>query len=69
MRVFALCVVVWPQLRSWQQDDTAVTAIEYALMAALVAVVIVGAVVALGSDLKDTYDYVANCVKNLSCQA
>jgi pilus assembly protein Flp/PilA len=41
------------------RDDAGVTAIEYALIAALVAVVIVVAVTAVGTHLKTTYNSVA----------
>lgn len=59
---------VWAWVESWRAEETAVTAIEYALIAALIAVVIVGSVAAVGSELNQTYLYVSNCVKNLSCQ-
>lgn len=52
----------------WLQDDVGVTAIEYALMAALIAVVIVGSVAAVGTQLGAAYGYVADCVRNLSCK-
>lgn len=53
--------------REWLGADAAVTSIEYALIGVLVAVVIVGAVTAVGIEVGDAFDYVANCVKNLSC--
>lgn len=57
----------WTRFRQWARADAGVTAIEYALIAALIAVIIIGSVTMVGSELKATYDYVANCVKNLSC--
>jgi pilus assembly protein Flp/PilA len=43
-----------------KMDKRAVTAIEYALIAALIAVVIIGAVTALGSGVKNTFNGVAS---------
>jgi pilus assembly protein Flp/PilA len=41
-------------------DKRAVTAIEYALIAALIAVVIIGAVTTLGSNVSSTFNKVAS---------
>jgi len=41
-------------------DKRAVTAIEYALIAALIAVVIIGAVTSLGSGVSSTFNKVAS---------
>jgi pilus assembly protein Flp/PilA len=41
-------------------DKRAVTAIEYALIAALIAVVIIGAVTTLGSKVSSTFNAVAS---------
>jgi pilus assembly protein Flp/PilA len=43
-----------------RQDQRAVTAIEYALIAALIAVVIVGAATQLGSTVSSTFNSVAS---------
>jgi pilus assembly protein Flp/PilA len=48
------------KLHSLKADRRAVTAIEYALIAALIAVVIIGAVSALGTDAKNTFSSVAS---------
>jgi len=40
-------------------DESGVTAIEYGLIAALIAVVIIGAVSSLGTGLKNTFNSVA----------
>ena len=42
------------------QDKRAVTAIEYALIAALIAVVIIGAVSALGTNISSTFNTVSS---------
>ena len=43
----------------FSQDKSGATAIEYGLIAALVAVVIIGGVTAAGTSLSDTFDCVA----------
>lgn len=48
-------------LRRLGRDEGA-TAVEYGLMVALIAVVIIGAVFALGGNLEGTFQDVANCV-------
>jgi pilus assembly protein Flp/PilA len=45
---------------SLKSDKRAVTAIEYALIAALIAVVIIGAVTTLGSGVSNTFNSVAS---------
>jgi pilus assembly protein Flp/PilA len=44
----------------WLTDRRAVTAIEYALIAALIAVVIIGAVSGLGKGVQNTFNKVAS---------
>ncbi len=41
--------------KSLWKDDSGATAIEYGLLAALIAVVIIGVVASLGSTLQDTF--------------
>jgi Flp pilus assembly pilin Flp len=55
------------QFNSWILADEGVTSVEYAMVGVLIAVVIVGAVTSVGLELGDAFDYIANCVKNLSC--
>jgi len=43
-----------------KNDKRAVTAIEYALIAALIAVVIIGAVTSLGTGVSSTFNKVAS---------
>ena len=45
------------------RDDSGATAIEYGLIAALIAVVVIGAVTAVGSGLSTTFDTVSSKVK------
>jgi pilus assembly protein Flp/PilA len=47
-------------VRAFRSDDKAVTAIEYALIAALIAAVIVTAVSTLGHDVGATFNSVAS---------
>ncbi|WP_297489978.1 Flp family type IVb pilin [Acidocella sp.] len=48
---------IFPLLR---RDDRAVTAIEYALIAALIAVVIVGAATTLGTHVGSTFNKISS---------
>jgi pilus assembly protein Flp/PilA len=48
------------RLRRFIRDQAGVTAIEYGLIAALIAVVIIGAVTALGTSVQSTFSTVAN---------
>jgi pilus assembly protein Flp/PilA len=45
--------------RRFVNDQSGVTAIEYGLIAALIAVVIIGAVTALGTSVQSTFSTVA----------
>ncbi|MYL82438.1 Flp family type IVb pilin [Desulfovibrio aerotolerans] len=42
------------------RDEEGATAVEYGLMAALIAAVIIAAVTSIGSNLKDVFDNVAS---------
>lgn len=44
-------------------DQSGATAIEYGLIAALIAVVIIGAVTTIGTNLKGTFNNVSNAVQ------
>jgi pilus assembly protein Flp/PilA len=50
-------------LQRFWRDDTGATAIEYALIASGVSVVIVGTVATLGSNVKNFYSSVATAMK------
>ena len=52
---------------SFCADESGVTAIEYALIGALIAVVIAGAVVTVGSSLNNLFTSVANCFPSGGC--
>jgi len=44
------------------RNETGATAVEYGLLVALIAAVIVGAVTLLGGNLRDTFNYIATIV-------
>ena len=48
--------------RQLQRDDRGATAVEYGLMVALIAMVIVTAVALIGTNLTSVFDKVANAV-------
>lgn len=45
------------------QDEDGVTAIEYGLIAALIAIVIIGAVTSVGQNLNIVFDTIANALE------
>jgi pilus assembly protein Flp/PilA len=54
-------------LAKFTADRTAVTAIEYALIAALIAVVIVGSLTSLGVNISATFTTAADALKTNGC--
>ena len=50
------------KLLRFLKDDKGASAVEYALLVAMVAAVIVGAVTLVGGNLKTTFDYVSSIV-------
>jgi pilus assembly protein Flp/PilA len=50
------------RLRRLLKNETGASAVEYGLLVALIAAVIVGAVTLLGGNLKATFDYIASIV-------
>ena len=49
-------------IQQFFRDEQGVTAIEYGLIAALIAVVIIGAVTVVGTQLKSTFNEVATAL-------
>ncbi|AOJ07856.1 Flp family type IVb pilin [Burkholderia mayonis] len=47
---------------SWLRDESGVSAIEYALIAALIAIVIIGSVQVVGTNLQSVFSTVASDV-------
>ncbi len=50
------------RLLSFLKDDHGASAVEYGLLVALIAAVIVGAVTLLGGNLQATFNYIASIV-------
>ena len=56
-------------LSNFLKDRSGATAIEYGLIAALIAVVIIGAVTTLGTTLSDTFGTISTEIKDAQKQA
>jgi len=53
-------------VKRFVKDEEGVTAIEYGMIAALIAVVIAGAVVTVGTNLNNVFTTIATCLSGLS---
>lgn len=53
--------------RRFLRDDEGVTAIEYGLIAALIAVVIIGGVTLVGTALDTTFTEISTCLTGGAC--
>jgi pilus assembly protein Flp/PilA len=51
------------QIKTFLRDEAGATAIEYGLIAALIAVVIIGAVTVVGTSLSTTFSAVSTSIK------
>jgi pilus assembly protein Flp/PilA len=49
-------------MRRFLQSESGATAIEYGLIAALIAVVVIGAVTAVGTNLRTTFNHISSNV-------
>jgi pilus assembly protein Flp/PilA len=56
----------WAELRERLSEDRGATAVEYALMVALIAVVIIAAVTLLGTSASDKFSQVGSAVSGAS---
>jgi pilus assembly protein Flp/PilA len=54
---------MWQRLRAFMKDDTGATAIEYAIIAAGLSIVIVAAVDGIGTKLNTTFGSVSTQLK------
>ncbi|MCZ6494937.1 MAG: Flp family type IVb pilin [Alphaproteobacteria bacterium] len=54
--------MIW--LKSLIEQDEGVTAIEYGLIAALIAVVIIAAITVVGTELQDTFTSISDALVN-----
>jgi len=59
LKHFGSLTTVFAKLRS---EDRGVTSVEYGLMVALIAIVIIVAVTLLGTNLSSLFNYVANAI-------
>ena len=55
---------LWNKLVSFAKDESGPTAVEYAVMLALIIVVCIAAVTALGTNAANTFSYVGTKVGN-----
>ncbi|MDH3346635.1 MAG: Flp family type IVb pilin [Desulfobulbaceae bacterium] len=55
---------IYLKMKALLKNEEGVTAIEYGLIAALVAVVLVGVLTILGGSLQDIFQYIANALDN-----
>lgn len=62
LRYYTGVTTWWNDLKVRAQEEGGATAVEYALMVALIAVVIIVAVAALGTASRDKFQTVANTV-------
>jgi pilus assembly protein Flp/PilA len=53
---------IWKNIQQFLRDEEGVTAIEYALIAALIAVVIIGAVTFVGEEVNETFSTIGNAL-------
>jgi Flp pilus assembly pilin Flp len=56
---------MWNQLYALAAEENGPTAIEYALIAAFVAIAIIAALILLGGALANIFGYVGNSVNNV----
>jgi len=53
----------WKNIQQFLRDEEGVTAIEYGLIAALIAVVIIAAVTVVGTQLRNTFETVGTALQ------
>ncbi len=62
LRTYTGVTTWWNDLKLRAHEEGGATAVEYALMVALIAVVIIGAVTFLGTSSRDKFNTVGNAV-------
>lgn len=55
---------IWKNIQQFLRDEEGVTAIEYALIAALIAVVIIAAVTLVGNEVQNTFSTIGGALQN-----
>ncbi|SIT50172.1 Flp pilus assembly protein, pilin Flp [Paraburkholderia piptadeniae] len=53
-------------IRAFARDEDGVTAIEYALLAALISVMVIGGATTAGTSLNTMYAYIANKISDVA---
>ena len=66
LRLYTGTQVWWNDLKTRSREEGGATAVEYALMVALIAAVIIGAVTALGTASRDKFNVVGSAVGGAS---
>jgi len=66
LRLYTGAQIYWADLKSRASEEGGATAVEYALMVALIAAVIIGAVTALGTASSQKFTTVGNAVSGAS---
>ena len=66
LRLYTGTQVWWNDLKTRAREEGGATAVEYALMVALIAAVIIGAVTALGTASRDKFNVVGSVVGGAS---
>ena len=64
LRLYTGTQIWWTDLKSRAREEGGATAVEYALMVALIAAVIIVAVTALGNNAIDKFTTVGTAIKN-----
>ena len=57
------------RIQRFLKDESGATAIEYGLIAALIAVALIGAMMTVSDDLEATYDFVGTQLENANATA
>ena len=64
--VYTMKHLTFPAIQKFFQDDEGATALEYGLLAALIAAVIIGAVTTLGQVVSNTFNNIASSMSAAS---
>jgi pilus assembly protein Flp/PilA len=66
LRFYTSASAMWASLKARAEEEYGATAVEYALMVALIAVVIIAAVAFIGKSASNQFSTVGNAVDNPS---
>jgi pilus assembly protein Flp/PilA len=65
-KMFAICRQAMVRGKRWHQDRTGATAVEYAVMLALIIMVCFAAVILLGSNLNSSWTNSSNSIQTVT---